>query len=188
MSKLLIDRLGGGGFTQNWGLMSLTHSSIDVRNKTFMNLWLTEEIYFVLFVFGRIVFSVLFYGLAAEWSNESFWFWVRVCIIPFRTRVGTIGCNSCCICMWLSKVRPTGSCLVGCCIVLSLQGIDTIIFPILHLVYGSSSKLLFILYSEPYCEFIILPAKLYRSHIADVGFFLVYNVDWIIRNVGGGGE
>ena len=75
---------------------------------------------------------------------------------------------------------------------LSLQGIDTIIFPILHLVYGSSSKLLFILYSEPYCEFIILPAKLYRSHIADVGFFkiffLVYNVDWIIRNGGGGGE
>lgn len=46
--------------------MSLTHSSIDVRNKTFMNLWLTEAIYFVLFVFGRIVFSVLFYGLAAE--------------------------------------------------------------------------------------------------------------------------
>ena len=46
--------------------MSLMHACIDVRNRTLMNLWLTEEIYFVLFVFGGIVFSVLFYEFATE--------------------------------------------------------------------------------------------------------------------------
>ena len=135
-------------------------------------------------------FQYCFMDLLPNECNESFCFWTRASIVTFRTRVGTMGCNS--VHMYVAKgqaYRIVSGLLLHCLI--TTEDWCPFFLPVLHLMYGSSSQLFFILYSKPYWEFIILPVKLYCSHLADIRFllflFLVQNVDLANQNGGGGG-
>ena len=112
-------------------------------------------------------------------------------VFSVRMKVGTMGCNSVACVYSCQRLGPSGSCPVCWCIVLSWHGIGTPFLSMLHFMNGSSSQLLFFSYSKPYCEFIILPVKLYCSHLADIRFllflFLVHNVDLANQNGGGRG-